>query len=245
MISVSGLTKDYGNGDAAIPVLRGVDLSVSPGEMVAIMGPSGSGKSTLLFILGLFLAPSRGSYRALGEDVLSLQRNAQARFRRKFIGFVFQSCNLVENSTVYENLELPLIYAGVKHGERHEKIQAALARVNLSHRIRHPANLLSGGEQQRVAVARAMVNNPRVILADEPTGQLDREHSRIVMNYFRNFVLGGSTGMIIVTHDPEVAGYCTRTHHLDGGAIDAGRPGQEPGDDIPLPIGVPSVVGLH
>ncbi|MCE5335131.1 MAG: ABC transporter ATP-binding protein [Desulfobacteraceae bacterium] len=221
LIYASGLTKNYGNGTSAIPVLHGVDLSVSPGEMVAIMGPSGSGKSTLLFVLGLFLSPTGGTYRALGEDVLKLQRKAQAEFRRRYVGFVFQSCNLVENSTVYENLELPLIYAGINRNARQAKIEAALERVDLSHRIRHPANLLSGGEQQRVAVARALVNNPRVILADEPTGQLDRKHSQTVMNYFRNFVMDGTTAMVIVTHDPEVASYCTRVHNLSGGMMQA------------------------
>ncbi len=219
LVHVSGLTKEYRNGGQTVPVLHGVKLSMSPGEMVAIMGPSGSGKSTLLFILGLFLAPTRGTYRALGEDMLKLDRNAQARFRRRFVGFVFQSCNLVENSTVYENLELPLIYAGVRRGERHQKIQDALARVNLSHRIRHPSNMLSGGEQQRVAVARAFVNNPRIILADEPTGQLDRKHGQMVMDHFRDFVATGTRAIMIVTHDPAVAACCTRVHCLDDGAI--------------------------
>jgi putative ABC transport system ATP-binding protein len=218
-IHVSDLGKHYTGGGGDIPVLHGVDLNVSPGEMVAIMGPSGSGKSTLLFILGLLLSPSRGIYRALGENVLNLQRSEQAQFRRKFVGFVFQSCNLVENSTVYENLELPLIYGAVRRKERRQKIETALERVKLSHRIRHPANLLSGGEQQRVAVARALVNSPRIILADEPTGQLDRKHSRIVMDYFRDFIADGSTAMLIVTHDPEVAECCTAVYCLNDGKI--------------------------
>jgi len=183
------------------------------------MGPSGSGKSTLLFILGLFLAPTKGTYRVLGEDVLTLDRSAQARFRRKNVGFVFQSCNLIEHSTVYENLEMPLIYAGVNRKERREKIHDALERVNLSHRIRHSANLLSGGEQQRVAVARALVNNPQIILADEPTGQLDRQNSRTVIDYFRQFVADGNTAMMIVTHDPEVAACCTKVYRLNDGVI--------------------------
>jgi putative ABC transport system ATP-binding protein len=219
LVYVSGLTKQYRNGEAVVPVLHGVELSVFRGEMVAIMGASGSGKSTLLFILGLFLAPTEGVYRVLGEDVLKLDRTTQARFRRRFVGFVFQSCNLIENSTVYENLELPLIYAGVRRKERHPKIHDALARVNLSHRIHHPSNLLSGGEQQRVAVARAFVNSPQLILADEPTGQLDRKHGQIVMDYFRHFVADGTTAMMIVTHDPEVASYCNRVYRLDDGVI--------------------------
>jgi putative ABC transport system ATP-binding protein len=219
MIHVSGLTKQYRNGGGVVSVLEGVELSLSPGEMVAIMGPSGSGKSTLLFILGLFLAPSQGIYRAMGEDVLTLDRHAQALFRRKHVGFVFQSCNLIENSTVHENLEMPLIYAGVRRGERQDKIHDALVQVGLSQRIHHPANLLSGGEQQRVAVARALVNNPKIILADEPTGQLDRDNGRMVMDHFKNFVADGTTAIMIVTHDPEVAVQCTRVYHLDDGIM--------------------------
>ncbi len=219
LVRVAGLTKEYRTGEAFVPVLRGVDLSVFHGEMVAIMGASGSGKSTLLFILGLFLAPTAGTYTVLGEDVLKLDRTTQAKIRRRFVGFVFQSCNLIENSTVYENLELPLIYADVKRRDRHAMIEDALARVNLSHRMHHPSNLLSGGEQQRVAVARALVNSPRLILADEPTGQLDRKHGQIVMDYFRHFVADRTTAMIIVTHDPEVASYCSKVYRLDDGAI--------------------------
>jgi len=219
MINVSGLTKQYRNGTGPVSVLHGVDLSLFSGEMVAIMGPSGSGKSTLLFILGLFLAPSQGTYRAMGEDVLSLDRHAQAVFRRKHVGFVFQSCNLIENSTVHQNLEMPLIYAGVRRRERQDRIEDALAQVGLSHRINHPANFLSGGEQQRVAVARALVNNPKIILADEPTGQLDRDNSRMVLDHFRNFVADGTGAIMIVTHDPEVAAQCTRVYRLDDGVI--------------------------
>ena len=219
MIHVAGLAKHYRNGGGAVSVLQGVDLSLSPGEMVAIMGPSGSGKSTLLFILGLFLAPSQGIYRALGKDVLNLDRHSQALFRRKYVGFVFQSCNLIENSTVQENLEMPLIYAGVRRSERRDRIHDALDRVGLSHRIHHPANLLSGGEQQRVAVARALVNNPKIILADEPTGQLDRNNGRMVMDHFRNFVADGTASIMIVTHDPEVAAQCTRVCRLDDGVV--------------------------
>ena len=155
MIQVSGLTKQYNNGQGPISVLRGVDVSLSPGEIASIMGPSGSGKSTLLFILGLLLAPTSGVYRVLGENVFKLTRKAQAQFRRQFVGFVFQSCNLAENTTVYENIEMPLIYAGVRPKDRRQMIETALARTNLLHRINQRSNLLSGGEQQRVAVARS------------------------------------------------------------------------------------------
>ncbi len=200
-------------------MLRGVDLSVGQNEIVAVMGPSGCGKSTLLSILGLFLTPTSGSYRALGRNLLALNRSEQSEFRREFIGFVFQSCNLIENTTVYENLEFPLIYAGVKRAERQGMIKETLKRVNLLHRLHHPSNLLSGGEQQRVAVARSLVNNPKIILADEPTGQLDRENSQLIMSQFEELVLDGNMAVVIVTHDPAVADRCHRIYFLEDGAI--------------------------
>ncbi len=177
VVYVSHLTKNYINGDETIRVLKDINLEVHRGEMVAVMGPSGSGKSTLLFCIGLFQQPTSGVYRVAGVDVLSLTRTQQAIFRRETVGFVFQTCDLLENSTVYENLELPLIYAGVKRRERPERIHNALEMVNLGHRIHQPSNRLSGGERQRVSIARALVNDPEFILADEPTGQLDRENS--------------------------------------------------------------------
>jgi len=219
LIELSNISHDYNNGAGRISVLRGVDLSVGQNEIVAVMGPSGCGKSTLLSILGLFLTPTSGSYRALGRNLLALNRSEQSEFRREFIGFVFQSCNLIENTTVYENLEFPLIYAGVKRGERQGMIKETLKRVNLLHRLHHPSNLLSGGEQQRVAVARSLVNNPRIILADEPTGQLDRENSQLIMSQFEELVLDGNMAVIIVTHDPAVADRCHRIYFLEDGAI--------------------------
>ncbi len=221
LIRVRDLAKVYTNGAGAVPVLKGIELDVYPGEMVAIMGPSGTGKSTLLFILGLLLSPTQGSYFALGKDMLKLDRSAQAQFRRQRFGFVFQSCNLVENSTVYENIELPLIYARVNPRERHGKIEEALAKVNLSNRMHHRSNCLSGGEQQRVAIARAFVNQPDIILADEPTGQLDRGHSDIIMGYFNQFVDNKHTAVVIVTHDQEVGKQCTRVHHLEYGTFNS------------------------
>lgn len=226
LLQICDLTKHYENGVGSIPVLHRVDLSIFPGEMVAIMGPSGSGKSTLLAILGLFLAPSTGSYRVLDENVLDLSRAAQARFRRNCVGFVFQSCNLIEHSTVYENLEYPLIYSGLRRRERKGRILDALSRVNMTHRLHHPSNLLSGGEQQRVAVARAVVNHPKIILADEPTGQLDRSNGQMVMDYFNHFVEDRETAIVLVTHDPEVAARCHRTCYLDDGVlVSRGRQG--------------------
>jgi putative ABC transport system ATP-binding protein len=219
MINISNLVKNYGNGPTGIPVLRGVDLKVRRRDMVAVTGPSGCGKSTLLFIIGLFLTPSQGTYYFSGEDVLSLSRSAQAEFRRKRVGFVFQTSDLLENSNVYENLEFPLIYAEVKRRERQRRIADALDLVNLGHRIRHPANLLSGGERQRVAVARALVNRPQVILADEPTGQLDSDNTQFIMDYFERIVIEADTTLIVVTHDPMVADRCKRICVLEDGVL--------------------------
>jgi putative ABC transport system ATP-binding protein len=219
LIRVTDLCKAYDNGVDLIYVLRNINLRVYPGEIVAVMGPSGSGKSTLLFILGIFLFPSSGSYFLGGQDVFGLDRTAQAEFRRNRVGFVFQSCDLLENSTVFENLEFPLIYAGVERKDRPERIVAALERVNLGHRMHHSSNRLSGGERQRVAVARALVNQPQVILADEPTGQLDRSHGHQVMDHFGEIVSDGKTAMIVVTHDPEMAARCTRICAIRDGVL--------------------------
>jgi putative ABC transport system ATP-binding protein len=219
LIQVRDLTKEYRNGAGVITVLKDVNLQVAEGEIIAIMGPSGSGKSTLLYILGLLLPPTLGSYSFAGKDVLSLDRRAQAEFRRYKVGFVFQSCDLLENSTVYENLEFPLIYAGEDRQARPARILAALERVNLSHRVHHNANHLSGGEKQRVAVARALVNEPRVILADEPTGQLDRDNSQLIMDYFQKIIATGETAVVVVTHDPDIAARCSRIYTLRDGLL--------------------------
>ncbi len=219
LIQVTRLSKHYSNGHGVISVLRGVNLEVRPGEMLAVMGPSGSGKSTLLFILGLLLPASSGNYQFMGQNMLDLSRAAQAEFRRRRVGFVFQNCDLFENSTVYENLEFPLVYAKVERQERPIRIAAALERVNLVHRIHHPANYLSGGERQRVAIARALVNQPLVILADEPTGHLDRSNGQMVMDHFEQIVAAGDTALIIVTHDAEVAARCTRVFSLEDGIL--------------------------
>ncbi len=219
IIRVEGLCREYPDGAGVLPVLQDIHLEVHAGEMVAITGPSGSGKSTLLFILGLLLRPSRGLYWLLGEEVQSLDRGRLAALRRQKLGFVFQSCDLIEHSTVSENLEFPLMYAGVDRSRRPELIAAALARVNLSHRLHQRTNRLSGGEQQRVAVARALVNRPRLILADEPTGHLDQANGRLVMAHFQEFVHSGPNAVIIVTHDPAVAACCQRVLSLKDGRL--------------------------
>ena len=218
LIRVRNLTKTYYNGAGPIEVLRKVDFEIHLGEMVAIMGPSGSGKSTLLYILGLLQAPTSGSYLWGETDVLTLDRTQQAEFRRRRLGFVFQACDLLENSNVYENLEFPLIYEGVERGERPARILEALRRVNLGHRLYHSANLLSGGERQRVAVARALVNRPQLILADEPTGQLDRRHGHLIMEHFEEIV-ADQTAVIVVTHDPDIGARCTRVCPMEDGIL--------------------------
>jgi putative ABC transport system ATP-binding protein len=219
LIQVANLTKTFNNGTGSIEVLRRVDFEVHLGEMVAVMGPSGSGKSTLLYILGLLQAPTSGSYTWEGIDLLSLDRVQQAEFRRRRLGFVFQACDLLEQSNVYENLEFPLIYEGVEKHERPRRIQEALERVNLGHRLYHSANLLSGGERQRVAVARALVNRPQLILADEPTGQLDRRHGHMIMEHFEEIIATGSTATIVVTHDPDIAARCSRVCPIEDGVL--------------------------
>jgi putative ABC transport system ATP-binding protein len=219
LIQVTRLSKHYSNGHGVIPVLRGVNLEVRPGEIVAVMGPSGSGKSTLLFILGLLMPATSGNYQFMGQDMLALSRAAQAEFRRRQVGFVFQNCDLFENSTVYENLEFPLVYAKVERQERPARIAAALERVHLAHRIHHATNHLSGGERQRVTIARALVNQPLVILADEPTGQLDRANGDMVMEHFEKIVAAGDTALIIVTHDLQVASRCSRVFSLEDGFL--------------------------
>lgn len=219
VIDINHLTKNYATAAGQITVLKDVNLHVRRGEMVAVMGPSGSGKSTLLFVLGLFQPPSTGDYQVAGVDVLSLSRDQQAIFRREMLGFVFQTCDLLENSTVYENLELPLIYAGVPRRERPDRIREALGMVNLDHRVHQPSNRLSGGERQRVSIARALVNEPEFILADEPTGQLDRENSLRVLEYFTKITEEARTAMVVVTHDAMTAEHCTRKCVLTDGYL--------------------------
>ncbi len=219
LIQVSNLTKSYQTEAGNIHVLKDINMKVYAGEIVAVMGPSGSGKSTFLFILGIFISPTMGSYILGGQDVLRLDRNAQAEFRRNRVGFVFQSCDLLENSTVYENLEFPLIYAGIERRERPDRIAAALDLVNLGHRMHHSSNRLSGGERQRVAVARALVNQPQVILADEPTGQLDRSHGHQVMDHFAEIVSKSKTSIVVVTHDPEMGARCNRVCLMRDGVL--------------------------
>lgn len=217
LLEINSITKSYQIAGQDVVVLKQFSMTVGKGEMVSIMGPSGSGKSTLLFILGLFLSPTAGTYSFDNRDVLQLNRKEQAGFRRNEIGFVLQGADLLENSTVYENVEYPLIYAQSKRSGRQKRIHEVLDQVKLSHRIHHSSNQLSGGERQRVAIARALVNHPSVILADEPTGQLDRENSLQVMNYFRAIAEQTETSLVIVTHDQQVAEFCDQIIIIDRG----------------------------
>jgi putative ABC transport system ATP-binding protein len=209
LVSLENVTKVYRMGDVEVHALRGVSLVVEPGDFVAIMGASGSGKSTLMNIIGCLDRPSSGRYRLLGEDVSRLDRSALAERRNRTLGFVFQSFNLLARTSALENVELPLLYAGVSTRERHRRAREALARVGLADRAGHHPNQMSGGQQQRVAIARALVGRPRVILADEPTGNLDSATSREVMALFQELRDGGLT-VVLVTHEPDVAAFASR-----------------------------------
>ncbi|AGF78537.1 ABC-type antimicrobial peptide transport system, ATPase component [Desulfocapsa sulfexigens DSM 10523] len=219
LIDLQGITKSYQTQGKDVSVLRKIDMTVLRNEMVAIMGPSGSGKSTLLFILGLFLSPTTGKYLVNDTNILELSRGHQAQFRREHIGFVLQGADMFEHSTVYENIEYPLIYAKSKPSLRPERIHQVLEQVNLTHRMHHSSNKLSGGERQRVAIARAIVNKPAVILADEPTGQLDSDNSQQIMECFRSIASSTDTAMILVTHDQNVAEKCDQVLHIENGEL--------------------------
>ncbi len=218
MIKVTDLSKIFRTEEIETIALNKVSFEVKEGEFVAIMGPSGCGKSTLMNILGLLDNPTDGSYRFLGQEVSHLKEKDRTKFRKGNIGFVFQSFNLIDELNVSENVELPLIYMGVKASERKERVKKMLDRMNISHRAEHFPQQLSGGQQQRVAIARALVSNPKLILADEPTGNLDSKNGQEVMTLLQELNREGTT-IIMVTHSQHDASFASRTLCLFDGEL--------------------------
>jgi putative ABC transport system ATP-binding protein len=220
LIRLESLTKVFTTDEVETHALSGVDLTIAKGEYVAIAGPSGCGKSTMLSILGLLDSPSAGTYQLNGQPVQDLDLRQRARIRNREIGFIFQSFNLIGDLTVFENVELPLTYRGMRPAERKQRVKEALERVGMAHRAKHLPSQLSGGQQQRVAVARAIVGQPSIMLADEPTGNLDSRNGQAVMDLLRELHRGGAT-ICMVTHDPRFTRYAERTVHLfDGRVVD-------------------------
>ena len=220
LIEARNLHRWYGEGEARVEVLRGIDLRVDRGEYAAIVGASGSGKSTLLSILGCLDRPGQGSYTLAGQDVLRLRDDRLSELRLREIGFVFQSFQLIPQHSVLENVEVPLFYAGVRRAERHRLAVAALTRVGLAHRTSHRPTQLSGGEQQRSAIARALVHNPPLLLADEPTGNLDSETGRAIMALIDEIHAEGRT-VLLITHDRSVADHAPRRIRIKDGTIES------------------------
>lgn len=230
VIVVRDVRKTYGEGPSAVHALDGVSLAIGEGEYVAIMGASGSGKSTLMHVLGCLDVPTSGRYWLDGTDVSTLNDNQQAIVRNRRIGFVFQSFNLVSRTTALANVEMPLVYAGVSRSERRRRALAALRRVGLSDRAGHKPNELSGGQQQRVAIARALVTSPTLILADEPTGNLDSTATEDILDILDGFNASGRT-IVLITHEDDVAAHASRTVRLLDGRVEQ--------DTAPRPVRVP------
>ena len=220
MIEIEDVTKVYDMGEMEVHALRGVSLSIDEGECLTIMGPSGSGKSTMMNVLGCLDSPTEGSYYLNGQDVSGLSDDQLAHIRNKEIGFVFQQFNLLPRTPALRQGELPLMYAGLSGRERHGRARAALEAVGLGDRVGHKPDELSGGQQQRVAIARALVTQPSIIMADEPTGNLDTKSGEEILRVFKKLNNEQEITVIFVTHDPEIAEYGSRTIHLRDGLIE-------------------------
>ena len=217
LIQLEEITKTYDSGENAVQALRGVDVAIQEGEFVSIIGPSGSGKSTLMHILGCLDTPTTGKYWLDGEDVAEMSNRELARVRNQKIGFVFQTFNLLPRATILKNVELPLLYAGIGRDERRDRAMQALDRVGLGNRSKHRPSELSGGQRQRVAIARALVNKPSLILADEPTGNLDQKTGGEIIDIFE--ALAGTETIVLVTHDPTIAERTQRRIRIVDGRI--------------------------
>ena len=219
LITTTDLWKTYVMGSEEIHALRGVSINIERGEYVAIMGPSGSGKSTLMNLVGCLDTPTKGSYTLNGKEVASMNDDELARIRNEEIGFVFQTFNLLPRATALHNVELPLVYAGVPARERQQRARQALDKVELSPRANHRPNELSGGQRQRVAIARALVNNPSILLADEPTGNLDSKTGVEIMAVFERLHQAGNT-IVVVTHEADIAAHAHRVIHIRDGQVE-------------------------
>jgi putative ABC transport system ATP-binding protein len=221
LLELAEVTKIYGKGGASMQALRGINLTIDEGEFLAIMGASGSGKSTAMNIIGCLDTPTTGNYRFRGVEVGQLDRNQRALLRRHELGFIFQGFNLLARTSALENVELPLIYQGIPITERHNRARAALADVGLGGWEHHTPSELSGGQQQRVAIARAIVTRPTILLADEPTGNLDTARSQEVMEMITRFNRDKGITVVMVTHEPDMAAYARRVVHFRDGLVDS------------------------
>ncbi len=238
LIELRGITKTYGQGGTAFQALKGVDLTIGQGDFVAIMGPSGSGKSTAMNILGCLDTPTTGEYRFRGVPVQTLSRDERARLRRRYFGFVFQGFHLLARTTAQENVELPLVYRGEPAAQRHAAARRALAAVGLTGWEHHTPAELSGGQQQRVAIARAIVTEPQVLLADEPTGNLDSHRSHEIMELIQRLNREFGITVLMVTHEHDIAAFARRIVHFVDGVVAQDRAPDAPGRAVALPEGV-------
>ena len=219
LLDLKEITKEYKLGETVVRALRGLDLSIEEGEIVAIMGPSGSGKSTLMHIIGALDTPSNGTAFLDGQDLERLKEKQLVALRGKKVGFVFQTFNLIQTLTAQQNVELPMIFQGIRRAERAQRAKELLVKVGLADRVRHKPSELSGGERQRVAIARALANDPEIILADEPTGNLDTESGGAILEMLKGLRVDDGKTVIIVTHDPEATAIADRVIHLRDGHV--------------------------